>query len=114
MTLAIHLVWSAVRRSRVAGVRDMIVAVLLQLLNTAGWGLVLARNLSARLVADRWQLDRSTSLLVARSRAIVGRALAIGGNCSSSGAFFVSLSLILLLLLSSLPLLPDFLELCNE
>jgi len=82
MTLAIHLVWSAIWRSRVARVRDMIVAVLLQLLNTAGWSLILARDLGTRLVADRRELDRSTCLLVAGSRAIVGRALAIGGNCN--------------------------------
>ena len=112
--MAIHLVWSAIWRSWIAGVGDVIVAILLQLLNTAGWSLILARNLGTRLVANRRELDRPTSLLVARSRAIVGWALAVGGNCSSSGTLLVGLSLILFLLLACLPLLADFLELCNE
>ena len=114
MTLAIHLVWCAIWRCWIARVRDVVVAVLLQLLNAAGWSLVLARDLSAGLVADRRELDRPASLLVARGRAIVGRALTIGGNSSSSGSLLFGLSLILLFLLAGLPLLSDLLEFCNK
>ena len=57
MTLAIHLVGGAVRRCWVARVRNMVVAVLLQLLNATGWSLVLARDLSAGLVTDGRELD---------------------------------------------------------
>jgi hypothetical protein len=57
MTLAIHLVWCAIWRSWVARVRDMIVAVLLQLLYTAGWSLVLTGDLGTGLVADRRELN---------------------------------------------------------
>ena len=57
MTLAIHLVGSAVGRCWVARVRNVVIAVLLQLLHAAGWSLVLARDLSAWLVADGRELD---------------------------------------------------------
>ena len=57
MTLAIHLVWCAIWRCWVARVRNVVVPVFLQLLNTAGWSLILARNLSTGLVADGRELD---------------------------------------------------------
>ena len=76
MTFAIHLASSCVGRSWVSGVH-VAIAVLLELLDTTGWGLVLARNLSARLVSNRWKLDLSTSrLLVPRRRlAVIIRVL---------------------------------------
>ena len=112
MTLTVHLVWSAIRRSWIARILNMVVAVLLQLLNTARGSLVLTRNLSARLVADGWELNGSTSLLVTRGRSIAG-TLTISRNGGGTGALLISLALVLLLLLASLPLLSNFLEFCG-
>jgi len=86
----------------------MAIAIFLKLLNTTGGGLVLPGNLSARLVADWWELNRSG--LVSRRGAALG-ILAISRASSSSLALLVLLSLVLFLLLASLPLLSDFLEL---
>jgi len=109
MTLTVHLVWRAVRRSRVARVLKMAIAIFLKLLDTTGGSLVLTRNLSARLVADWWELNGST-LLVSRGRTAF-RALTITGDGSSSSTVLVLLSLVLFLLLACFPLLSDFLEL---
>ena len=57
MTLTVHLVWSTIRRSWVARVLDVVVAVLLELLNTARGSLILARDLGAGLVADGRELN---------------------------------------------------------
>ena len=57
MTLTVHLVRSTIRRSWVARVLNVVVAVLLELLNTARGSLVLTRNLGAGLVADGRELN---------------------------------------------------------
>ena len=114
MTLTVHLVWSAVRRSWVARVLKVVVAVLLELLNTARGSLVLTWNLSAGLIADGWELDGSTSLLVTWGRSAIAGVWAFGRNGGGSGTLFISLSLVLLLLLASLPLLSNLLEFCKE
>lgn len=118
MTLAIHLVWGPVRRSWVSGVH-MAVAVFLELLDAAGWGLILARNLRARLVTDRRKLDLSASrLLVSRRRLVVViRVLSIGWirlDLGGTGTVILSLALRVLLLLACLPFLSNLLELCRE
>lgn len=117
MTLAIHLVWSAIRRSWVARILKMVVAILLELLHTTSWGLVLARDLGPGLVADGWELNGTrAALLVAWGcrRSLAGRlAFHRSTANSSSSAFLVGLALILLVLLARLPLLADFLELCK-
>ena len=110
ITLAIHLVWCAIWRSRISRILHVVVAVLLKLLNTTGSRLVLARDLSTRLVSDRWQLD-GTALLVTGSWCAVGGWLTIGRDGSSSGTLFFSLALVLLFLLASLPLFSDLLKL---
>lgn len=113
MTLAIHLVWCAIWRSRISRILHVIVAVLLKLLNTTGSGLILTRDLSTRLVSNRWELDGS-ALLVTGSWCVIGGGLTIGGDGGSSGTLFFSLALVLLFLLASLPLLSDLLELCYK
>jgi hypothetical protein len=113
MTLAIHLVWCAIWRSRISRILHVIVAVLLKLLNATGSGLILTRDLRARLVSNRWELDGS-ALLVTGSWCTIGGGLTIGGDSGSSGTLFFSLALVLLLLLASLPLLSDLLELCYK
>lgn len=117
MTLAIHLAWGPVGRSWVSGVH-VAIAVLLKLLDTAGWGLVLARNLCTRLVADRWKLDLSTSrLLVSRRRLVaVVRVLSVGwvGDLGGTGTVVLSLALCVFFLLACLPFLSDLLELCER
>ena len=112
MTLTVHLVGRTIRRSWVARVLEVVVAVLLQLLNPARGGLILTGNLSARLVADRGELNRSARLWVARRRGSVG-GLPIRGNGRGSCTILISLTLILFLLLARLPLLSDFFELCH-
>jgi hypothetical protein len=110
--LAIHLVWSSIRRRRISRIH-VAVAVLLQLLNTAGWSLVLTRNLRSRLIADWWQLNlSSSSLLVARRRlvAVVGAWAIRGLGLSSASTILLGLALGVLLLLSRLPFLADLLE----
>ena len=107
MTLAIHLAWGPVGRSWVSGVH-VAIAVLLELLDAAGWGLVLARNFSARLVANRWKLDLSASrLLVPRRRlAVVVRVLSIGWvglDLGGTGTAALGLALCVFLLLECLP-----------
>jgi hypothetical protein len=116
MTLVIHLVGGTVRRSRVASVH-LVMTVLLKLLNTARWSLVLARNLSTRLVTDRRKLNRSASLRVAGRRlsAVVG-VLSVWWTrlgSGSTGSLFLSLAVVVFLLLASLPLLSDLLEFCS-
>ena len=117
MTLAIHLAWGPVGRSWVSGVH-VAIAVLLELLDTTGWGLVLARNLRARLVADRWKLDLSTSrLLIPRRRLVaVIRILSIGwvGDLGGTGTVIFGLALSVFLLLACLPFLSNLLELWRE
>lgn len=112
MTLTVHLVGSAVRRSWVARILKMVVAVLLQLLHTTRRGLVLARDLRAGLVADGRELDGPARLLVAGRGGPIGGVLAIGGHSGSARALLFGLPLVLLLLLASFPLLSDLLELC--
>lgn len=118
MTLAIHLAWGPVGRSWVSGVH-VAVAVFLELLDTAGWSLILARNLRARLIANRWKLDLSASRLLVARRRLVGiiGVLSIGGvglDLGGTGTVIFSLALCVLLLLACLPLLSDLLELCTE
>jgi len=111
ITLAVHLVWGAIWRRGVSRVLKMTVAVLLELLNAARGSLVLARDLCARLVADGWELNGTASLLITRGRGNFGGGLPICRDGSGSGTLLIGLSLVLLLLLASLPLLSDFLEL---
>lgn len=114
ITLTVHLVGSTVRGSWIARILKVVAAVLLQLLDAAGRGLVLTRDLGAGLVADGRQLDGAARLLVARGGGgIRGAALGIGGRGGGAGAVVVGLTLVLLLLLASLPLLADLLELCS-
>jgi hypothetical protein len=89
----------------------VIVAVVLELLNGTRGSLGLARDLRARLVADGWGLTRPDSLLITRSRG--GGGLAIGRDSSGPGTLLISLSLVLLFLLASLPPLSYSLELCG-
>jgi hypothetical protein len=114
ITLAIHLVWCAIWRRGVSRVLKVTVAVLLELLNASRGSLVLARDLRARLVADGWELNRTASLLITRSRGTIGRGLTIRRDSSGSGTLFIGLSLVLLFLLAGFPLLSDFLELCGR
>lgn len=114
MTLAIHLVWCTVRRCRIARILKMAVAILLQLLDAPSRGLVLTRNLSARLVSDRWELNRASSLLVSGAWSIVAGTLTIRRNSNSSCALLFSFALVLFLLLPCLPFLSDLLEFCIE
>lgn len=111
MTLAIHLVRSAIWRSWVARVLKMIVAVLLQLLNTTRRSLVLGRHLGVGLITDRGQLNRATSLVTSRRSTF--RGLTLGSN-SSSVTLFLGLAGVLFLLLAGLPLLSDLLEFCGR
>lgn len=68
ITLTVHLIGGTIGRGRVALILEMAVAILLELLHTAGGGLVLAWDLGARLVADGRELDGAARLLlVARS-----------------------------------------------
>ena len=117
MTLAIHLAWGPVGRSWVSGVH-VAVAVLLELLDAAGWGLVLARNLRARLVTNRWKLYLSAArLLVPRRRLVaVVRVLSVRwvGDLGGTGTVVLSLALCVLLLLACLPFLSDLLKLCER
>lgn len=96
----------------------MAVAVLLELLDAAGWGLVLARDLRARLVTNRWKLDLSAArLLVPRRRLVaVVRVLSISwvGDLGGAGTVVLSLALCVLLLLACLPFLSDLLKLCER
>ena len=114
--MAVHLVWSAIWGCRIARVH-MVVTVLLQLLDTTRWSLVLTRNLSTRLVADRRKLDLlATALLIARRRLSVVARRSIGGvglGSSSSSTFLLSLSLALFLLLTCFPFLANLLEFCD-
>ncbi len=95
----------------------MVVAVLLQLLNTTGWGLVLARHLSARLIADGRKLDLGAATLLIAGRwlsIVVGGAVSrvsLGGGSTSTLLF--GLALILFFLLACLPFLANLLEFCR-
>lgn len=92
----------------------MVAAILLELLDAAGRGLVLARDLIAGLVADGRELDGAVGLLlVARGGSGIGRAGSVGRTGSGTGTVVVGLALVLLLLLAGLPLLSDFLEFCG-
>jgi hypothetical protein len=91
----------------------VVAAVLLQLLDAAGGGLVLTRDLGAGLVADGGQLDGAAGLRVAGTGGGIRGALGVGRAGSGPGAVVVGLALVLLLLLASLPLLADLLELCT-
>ena len=115
ITLAIHLVLSTVRRGRVARILQVAIAVILELLDTGGRGLVLSRNLGAGLIADGGQLDGAAGLLLVAGGGSggIGRgSLGVGGASRSTSAIVVGLALVLLLLLAGLPLLADLLELC--
>lgn len=113
--MTVHLVGGAVGRGGVTRVLEVAAAVLLELLDAAGGGLVLAGHLGAWLVADGRQLDGAAGLLlVARGggSGIRGGSLGVGRAGGSAGAVVVGLALVLLLLLAGLPLLADLLELC--
>lgn len=112
--MVIHLVWGTVWRRGVARVLKMVVAVLLQLLDTTRWCLVLTRDLSTRLITDGWQLDRASGLLVSSRRGVVVGVLAISRDDSGSSTLVFGLALVLLLLLAGLPLLPDLFEFCRR
>jgi hypothetical protein len=88
----------------------MVVTILLKLWDTSRRSLVLTWNLSAGLVSDGWELDRSSTLLVARGRSTIGGVLAFSRYGGGSGTILLCLSLVLLFLLASLPLLSDLLE----
>lgn len=95
----------------------MAIAVLLELLDAAGWGLVLARNLRARLVANRWELDLSASrLLVSRRGLVAVRVLSISwvGDLGGTGTVVFRLALCVFLLLACLPFLSNLLELWRD
>lgn len=115
MTLAIHLVWSAIWRSWVARILNM-VAVLLQLLDATGRCLVLTRDLRSGLVTNRWELNGSLTWLVTLGRGTLTRRLTFSwcADSLSSSTLFFGLALVLLLLLASLPFLSDLLELCSK
>lgn len=118
MTLVIHLAWSPVGRSWVSRVH-VAIAILLELLDSAGWGLVLARNLRARLIANRWKLDLSASrLLIPRRRLVaVVRVLSIGWarlDLGGTGTVVFGLALCVFLLLACLPFLSNLLEFWRE
>lgn len=113
MTLAIHLACGPVGRSWVTGVH-VAIAVLLELLDAAGWGLVLAGDLRARLVTNRWELDLSASrLLVSRRRLVAVRVLSVSwvGDLGGTGTVVFRLALCVFLLLACLPFLSNLLEL---
>jgi hypothetical protein len=118
MTLVIHLGRCAIWRSWVARVLNLaVVRVLLELLNTTGRsGLVLSRDMCARLVSDRWKLNwGTTSLLIARGwGTFAGLAFSSGTDSSSASTLLISLTHVLFLLFTSLPLLSDFLEFCGR
>jgi hypothetical protein len=94
----------------------MVVTVLLKLLDTTRWGLILARDLSAGLIANRRKLDLlATALLIAGRRlsVIAGRAISrVGLGGSGSSTLFFSFALVLLLLLTCFPFLANLLEFC--
>jgi hypothetical protein len=117
MTLAVHLVWSAVRGCRIARVH-VVVTVLLQLLDTTRWSLVLTGDLSTGLVANRRKLDLlATTLLIAGRRLSVVARRSIGGvglSGGSSSTFLLSLTLVLFLLLTCFPFLANLLEFCER
>ena len=94
----------------------MVVTVLLQLLDTTRWSLILTGDLSARLVADRRELDLlATALLIAGRRLSVVARRSVGGiglSGSGSSTFLLSLALVLFLLLTCFPFLTNLLEFC--
>jgi hypothetical protein len=94
----------------------MVVTVLLQLLDTTRWSLVLARDLSAGLVADRRELDLlATALLIAGRRlsVVARRAIGrIGLGSSGSSTLLLSFTLVVFILLACFPFLADLLEFC--
>lgn len=76
----------------------------------------MSRDMSARLVPDRWKLDwRTTSLLIARGRGALARLSFRSSTTDSSSAvtLLVSLALVLLFLLTGLPLFSDLFEFCS-
>jgi hypothetical protein len=95
----------------------VIIAVLLQLLDTTRWSLVLARNLGAGLVADGRQLNllASTLRMIAWRRlvVVVGRAVGrVSLGCGSSSTLLFRFTLVLLFLLALLPFFANLLEFC--
>jgi hypothetical protein len=81
-------------------------ATFIQLLNTTSRRrCILRRDLIARLVADRWELDRASLI----GWGTVSRSLSFSWS-GSSGTIIIGLAGILLFLLASLPLLTNFLE----
>lgn len=109
MTLVIHLVWGTVWGCWVARIlKVVVVAVLLELLDTTSGGLVLTRNLTGGLVANGGKLNRPCRLRVA-SGGSFARAL-VGRDDGSAGTIIFLLALSFLLLLAGLPLLANLLE----
>ena len=83
------------------------------MLNTSGWSLVLAWNLGAWLITDRWKLDwLATWLLITLWWLLVLWVLSIlwwvGLGLSGTLAILLSLALSIFLLLASLPLILTF------
>lgn len=115
--MVIHLVRLTVWRGRVSRIDVVLLRVLLQLLNATGWCLVLAWDLGAWLVTDWWKLNwLATWLLVTLWWLLLilwvltilwWVGLGLGGTLT----VLLSLALGILLLLASLPLLADLLEL---
>lgn len=114
--MAIHLARLSVWRGRVSRIH-VVLRVLLQLLNASGWSLVLAWDLSAWLVTDWWELNWLAAwllvtlwwlLLILWVLTILWWVgLSLGGTLT----VLLSLALGILLLLASLPLLANLLEL---
>lgn len=123
-TLVVHLIWLTVWRSWVTRVH-VVLGVLSELLDATGLSLVLTWDLGSWLVTNWWKLDlTTTSLWVAGTwwwwLLIWVCAVALWCNAGwllnlclgSTLAVLLSLALGVLLLLASLPLLANLLELC--
>ena len=101
----------------------MVLSVLCKLLNTSGWSLVLAWDLGAWLVTDRWKLNLAAawllvttwcwwwSLLILVWVVALWERWLLGLSLGSALTILLSLALGVLLLLASLPLLANLLEL---
>jgi hypothetical protein len=118
MTLAIHLAWSSIRRCRISRIH-VAIAVLLQLLDAARWGLVLAGNLRSRLVTNRWKLNLGSSglLIPGRRLAIIIWILPIGWvglDLGGTGTVVFGLALRVFFLLPRLPFLSNLFELWED
>jgi hypothetical protein len=85
------------------------------LLDTAGRSrLVLSRDVGTRLVSDRWELDWTTGLVAGSGGALARLTLRGRADGGVASTLFISLALVLLLLLTSLPLFADLFEFCDK